>query len=203
MSRGARALGRTGLFGLALLATAAPASAHLVRTGFGTFYDGMLHLVMTPADLLAVLGLGLLGGLLGKRASRDGVIALPAGWLAGGVLGTFYPGPHELPVVTALGVLAVGLLVATRARLPETAFVSLAAAIGALHGFVTGATTTAAGGDLLTLAGAVVATFVLASLVPAVVVGLRAEWTRIAVRVAGSWIAAIGLLMLAWLARPA
>jgi len=31
---------------------------------------------------------------------------------------------------------------------------------------------------------------------------LRAGWTRIAVRVAGSWIAAAGLLMIGWLARP-
>ena len=32
----------------------------------------------------------------------------------------------------------------------------------------------------------------------ALVVALRAPWTRIAVRVAGSWIAAIGLLLLGW-----
>jgi urease accessory protein len=32
----------------------------------------------------------------------------------------------------------------------------------------------------------------------AFVVSLRVPWTRIAVRVAGSWVAAIGLLMLGW-----
>jgi urease accessory protein len=30
------------------------------------------------------------------------------------------------------------------------------------------------------------------------VVSLRAPWTRIAVRVAGSWVAATGLLLLGW-----
>jgi hydrogenase/urease accessory protein HupE len=156
---------------------------------------------MTPADVLAVLGLGLLGGQLGKRASRGAVLALPGGWLVGGLAGVAFPGPHELPAATALGVLAGGLLVAANARVPRGAFVALAVVLGALHGFVTGATTTAAGGDLLTLAGAVLAAFTLASLVPALVVGLREGWARIAVRVAGSWVAAIGLLMLAWLAR--
>jgi len=36
---------------------------------------------------------------------------------------------------------------------------------------------------------------------PAFVVRLRAEWSRIAVRVARSWIAASGLLLLGWAAR--
>lgn len=195
-------LRRTAFLGAALCATAGPASAHLVRTGFGTFYDGIVHLVMTPIDLLAVVGLGLLGGLLGKRAARGAVLALPGGWLAGGLAGAAFPGQQELPWATALGVVAVGLLVAGNARVPRAAFVALACALGVLHGFVTGATTAAAGGDLLTVAGAVLAVFTLASLVPAAVVSLRAEWTRSAVRVAGSWIAAIGLLTLGWLARP-
>ncbi|MEY2605702.1 MAG: hypothetical protein QOH31_3518 [Verrucomicrobiota bacterium] len=30
----------------------AAAHAHLVQTGFGTFYDGVAHIFLTPADLL-------------------------------------------------------------------------------------------------------------------------------------------------------
>jgi hypothetical protein len=48
------------------------------------------------------------------------------------------------------------------------------------------------------LLGLVFAVFVLVALAAAFVVRLSAEWTRIAVRVAGSWIAASGLLMLGW-----
>ena len=47
----------------------------------------------------------------------------------------------------------------------------------------------------MVLAGALVA------LASACVVSLRAGWARIAVRVAGSWVAAIGLLMLGWSLR--
>ena len=43
--------------------------------------------------------------------------------------------------------------------------------------------------------------FVLVALVSAVVVSLRPAWTRVAVRVTGSWIAAVGLLMIGWLAK--
>ena len=45
------------------------------------------------------------------------------------------------------------------------------------------------------------AIFVLVALVAAFVVSLRAPWARIVVRVAGSWIAAIGLFMLGWSLR--
>lgn len=45
------------------------------------------------------------------------------------------------------------------------------------------------------------AVFAVIALAAAVVVRLRAQWLRIAVRVAGSWIAASGLLMLGWAFR--
>ena len=40
----------------------------------------------------------------------------------------------------------------------------------------------------------------IALLVSAAVVSLRAVWTLTAVRVVGSWVAAIGMLMFGWLA---
>ena len=48
----------------------------------------------------------------------------------------------------------------------------------------------------LRLSGRAAATFA-----AAITVALRAPWARIAARVAGSWIAALGLLSLGWLLR--
>ncbi len=53
----------------------------------------------------------------------------------------------------------------------------------------------------LGLAGIVTALFVMVALAAAMVVALRAGWARIAVRVMGSWIAAVGLLLLGWSLR--
>jgi urease accessory protein len=53
------------------------------------------------------------------------------------------------------------------------------------------------------LVGIAAAIFVVAALASALVVSLRAPWARIAVRMAGSWIAAIGLLSLGWQLRIA
>ena len=58
-----------------------------------------------------------------------------------------------------------------------------------------------AGTAILALIGLSFAVFALIALVSAFVVRLQAGWAKIAVRVAGSWIAASGLLMLGWAAR--
>jgi urease accessory protein len=47
------------------------------------------------------------------------------------------------------------------------------------------------------------ALFVTTALAAALVVALSAPWARIVVRVAGSWIAAAGLLLLGWSLRAA
>lgn len=181
---------------LAALLLAAPASAHLVQTGFGAFYDGLAHLVLTPADLLSVLGLGLLAGLCGKETARATMFPLALAWLAGCLVGASFPAGGELAAPCALSVVLCGLLVALRAPLARRAAGALALAVGLLHGYADGATIRPP--DALTLAGASLCAFVLVTLTAAFVVELREGAARLAVRVAGSWIAAVGLLMLGW-----
>lgn len=50
----------------------------------------------------------------------------------------------------------------------------------------------------LGLVGVVATAFALVALIASFVIPLRVNWMRIAVRVLGSWIVAIGLLMLGW-----
>ena len=177
------------------------AHAHLVQTGFGTFYDGVVHLFITPPDLLVAIGLGLLAGLCGAAPSRGAIFALPAAWLAGEMAGAFFPASFALPWLTTVSFGAVGVLVAVNANLPRAVLVTLACGAGLLHGFVNGATMVAAGTDRLGMLGASVSVFLVITLASALVVSLRAHWARVTIRVAGSWIAAIGLLMLGWLVR--
>jgi hydrogenase/urease accessory protein HupE len=181
------------------LGAAAHARAHLVSTGYGGFYEGVAHLLLTPADRQTALGIGLLAGLRGPESARPALFAVSLGWLAGGLLGAAFTAAGELAGASALGLVVCGLLVASDARLPRAAVTVLAAAAGLLHGVANGATLVEP--DLLVLAGAAGACFVLVTLTAAATVSLRARWQRVAVRVAGSWIGAIGLLMLGWQAR--
>src|SRR5271165_5320442 len=44
----------------ALMMFALPAEAHLNSTGMGPFYDGLIHFLMSPEDIVPVLALALL-----------------------------------------------------------------------------------------------------------------------------------------------
>jgi hypothetical protein len=54
------------------------------------------------------------------------------------------------------------------------------------------------GGAALGVIGSVVTATVILAITSGFVVSLKAPWTRIVVRVIGSWIAATGLLLLGW-----
>ena len=186
----------------AVAALAAPnAHAHLVETGFGAFYDGLAHVVLTPADLLVVLALALLAGQRGTTAARYALFALPLAWLAGALLGAGWTALGALPLWTTMSFLLAGVLVALDARIRDAGVAVLAVAGGMLHGLVNGATTGPPGASALALGGATTAVFCLMAIVSAEVTAMPAGWPRIAVRVGGSWIAAAGVLMLGWLAR--
>jgi hypothetical protein len=85
-------------------------------------------------------------------------------------------------------------------RLPDNLFTSLAVLVGIMHGFFNGIALKA-GPAGLGLLGIISALFVLVAMVSAFVVSLKPPWTRIVVRVAGSWVAAMGLLMIGWFFR--
>ena len=187
--------------GAVLLLWPGTAHAHLVNTGLGPLYDGISHLFLSPDDLLGVLAMALLAGLGGRRYGRVVLFALPLAWFTGGLLGLQAMAEISLPVVNTLSFLIVGALVAADQRLPLGLVAGIAAGIGLLHGFLNGTAVAQPGGGALALLGIAATVFVLVALGAAFVVSLRVPWMRIGVRVAGSWIAAIGLLMLGWTFR--
>jgi hydrogenase/urease accessory protein HupE len=184
-----------------LASVAAPVQAHLVETGFGAFYDGIAHVALTPSDLMVVVALALLAGQRGAQAARWALLALPAAWLIGGAIGTAFPSDVTLPVLTTLSFGVAGALVALNARLPAAGVAVFAIVAGLLHGYVNGVTLMPGGASALALAGAVTATFCLFAVLAAQITTVSAAWGRVAVRVAGSWLTAAGILMLGWLAR--
>jgi hydrogenase/urease accessory protein HupE len=90
--------------------------------------------------------------------------------------------------------------VAADLRLPANGVAVLAVVLGLVHGVLNGAALRQGAGGL-GLLGIMAALFVLVTLASAFVVSLERPWTRIAVRVAGSWVVASGLLLLGWAFR--
>jgi len=186
--------------GLTLASCPSRAAAHLVTTGLGPLYDGFLHFALTPEDLVPVLALALLAGLRGVTHGRRALFVLPAAWLLGGVIGLTVQGGVS-PSWTALSFVLLGGLVASDARLSFGATTLLAALLGLGHGYLNGSTLAQPWLGAVGLLGVVAAVFTLVALAASFVVPLRAVWARVVVRVAGSWIAAIGLLLIGWAFR--
>jgi hydrogenase/urease accessory protein HupE len=185
--------------GAALAAVPSLTQAHLVNSGLGPFYDGALHLLLSPADVLGLVAATLLAGLHGARASRLTVIILPVTWFLAGLAGLHLFGTLDLPWLSALSFALLGVLVASNPPLPAVVVVVLAGLFGALHGLLNGSALEAIGAGWTSLLGIVVTVWVIGLLVAAGVVSLHAGWTRVAVRVAGSWVAAVGILMFGWM----
>lgn len=176
------------------------AEAHLVTTGLGPVYDGIGHLLLTPEDLVPIVALALYAGLRGARAGRLALFILPAAWVVGGLLG-LRAGTSVAAPVPALSFVLLGVLVAADLRLPDGAVAVLAVGLGLVHGFLNGPALAGAGPGAPGLLGIATVAFVLVALGSALAVSAKAPAARIAVRVAGSWVAAIGLLLLGWAFR--
>jgi len=175
------------------------ASAHLVTTGLGPVYDGIGHLVMTPEDLVPVLAIALFAGLRGAAPGRRALFVLPLAWFVGGLLGVLLPGLPTLPV-EAISFLILGVLVAADLNLSQKWFTAVVIGVGLVHGVLNGVALKESAG-ILGLIGIMATLFVILAIVSAFIVSLKKPWTRIVVRVAGSWVAAVGMLMFGWLMR--
>ena len=158
-------------------------------------------MALSPDDWLGLLAAALLAGLCGAQAGRWTLAVLPVAWLVGSVAGLVALSAAELPGLSILSFVVLGLLVALDAKLPAWGVATLGGLFGLLHGLFNGAALREADAGMLNVLGIVTTVFMLLLLVSAAVVSLRPAWTRVAVRVAGSWVVAVGLLMFGWMFR--
>jgi urease accessory protein len=183
----------------AVLLKPSVAAAHLVTTGMGPVYDGIGHLLLTPEDLVPALAVALYAGLRGRVPGRRALFLFPLAWLLGGFSGLSVSSMPAFPL-PAISFLLLGILIAADLRVPDNVFTVIAIAVGIMHGFFNGIALKM-GPAGLGLLGIMAALFVLLAIVSAFVLSLKPPWTRIVVRVAGSWVAAMGLLMIGWFFR--
>ncbi len=194
------AAGRTIASALVLASGAPQAHAHLLETGLGPVYDGIVHFALTPEDLMPALALAVLAGLRGRDHARRAIFVLPLVWLLAGFFGT--SANVSLPdSLSWAPLLVLGSLVAADFRLSATTTTALAVALGLFLGLANGYPMAQAGAGVRGGVGVVSAAFVVTTLGAACAVAWQSGWLRVAWRVAGSWIAASGLLLLGWSLR--
>lgn len=167
--------------------------AHAPVPGVGAFWNGVLHPVLVPLHLLALLGTGM---ALGQNAPRASRVALPLFVVALAAAVTL-PGTGGLPAATLLAVaLAAGLLTALGSG-SVTLTTAIAVAAAAAVGLDSAPMEATAGQPGLTTLGTLAGSLLVVVLAGGLAAAAAAPWQRIAVRTAGSWIAAAALIALA------
>lgn len=184
-----------------LLVSPSVAFAHLVNSGLGPVYDGALHLLLSPGDLLGLVAFALLSGLRGARAGRMTVVGMSFAWLLAGLVGLNLSNVSDMQLLVVVSIIVPGAMVAFDMRLPPVWIGVLAGLYGALHGLLNGVALSAIGAGTTALLGIVMTVLLTSLLISAVVVPLKNAASRIAVRVLGSWVAAVGILMFGWFSK--
>jgi len=184
---------------LAVCLNPATANAHTALLGIGGFWSGVAHLLTSPDQLVLLLGLAIWTSFQNMRLDARVIgtcfLAVLAGaWVGAGMIAR--TGLSLAPAGAAL-MLAVGLAGAMRLRVGAVPLISLALAAG----LACGAASVDAAADvsvaLFSLGGSVAAASVLSYGLLAAR-RLESEWGGVARRAGASWIAAIGLMMLAF-----
>lgn len=188
---------------LAISLVAEPAQAHLVVTGMGPLYDGISHLVLSPEDFLPLIALAFIAGLRASTQARHVFFALPLAWLAGGVLAlcNMVPPVIVLSYLTAALFLVIGGLLAANLNLSTILCTVLGAMLGIVRGMADFAKVGASVPHFFMVIGVCASVFVLSALATSVTLPLKRLWMIVAVRVFGSWTAALGLLLAGWIFR--
>lgn len=180
------------------------AQAHLVVTGMGPIYDGIVHFGLSPEDYLPVVALAFYAGLRGAVTARWSLAALIIAWFIGGTLAMFGLALPALVVstTTAALFLCIGGLLASNIDMGRDQVWAVAGvALGLVRGNAGFASTAFSMAHVFTLTGMTASVFVVFALAVSMTLPLQRGWLIVAARVSGSWIAAIGLLFLGWIIR--
>ena len=165
-----------------------------------SFYGGLLHPLLTLPHVLVLLGLGIWLGQHPPLRLKPPLLAFATGCAAALLLTTRFAVPPAMSNWVMAAALGCGILVAASARLPVLLGVAVAAVAAiavALDSGVDGALTALA--TSFTLLGTWISTTVLVANV-AYYISLcpPRQSVQIALRIAGSWIAAASVLVLAF-----
>ena len=197
-----RSRGWLGPAALCLLASSSGVHAHSSLQDWGHFASGLVHPVTTPVHVLIIAGLGLLAGgrvPLNLKVPMTVFACLSALALliaSGGRIANVYP-----PLMMCMALFA-GALLALEKRLSTMGLCVLFGVAAVLVGLDSGAEAGSTSAVFKTLLGTWIALGVLVfDIAVWVSMAGEAKWLKVALRIVGSWIVAVSLLILAFFFR--
>lgn len=185
------------LLAVAALLYPSAAHAHSPIKDIGTFYNHFLHPLVVPSHALLLIAMALLLGQQGRDVARVGIISLGLAFavaLAAVTIGGLH-GEQEWMLLA--GALVVASAVSLGWRIPSPLIACLAVGAGAAIGFDSAISTTDLRESALAVSGLMVGVLYLTIVIAGLTVAIEKHWQRIAIRVAGSWILAVSIMVLA------
>ena len=173
------------LFGLAPLAFATPAAAHIMKGEAIGFVSGFEHPISGLDHVLAMVAVGLWGAQLGRPAIWLLPVTFPMVMAVGGFLCLIGAGLPGGEIAIALSGVALGAAVLLQARPPLPVAAAVVGLFGLFHGYAHGAELPPGQNALLYSLGFVLATGLLHGCGVAIGLVHRWPWGRIALRCAG------------------
>jgi urease accessory protein len=186
-----------------LLTAVQQALAHASNQRVGDFYAGLLHPVTALEHILPFLALGMLASQRGGGAQGT-VLAFTLALMAGAGCALAWSGVPGIALLNLASSVVLGAMLASAYAFPVWTLYVLAVLIGLSHGYANGEAIVPPTKAYLFIPGVGLAGLMLSGYALIGVDWLlrrKYAWLRIAVRVVGSWIAAIGILVLAASAR--
>ena len=187
---------------LCLVVFPTTAHAHSPVKGLGDFYSGLLHPLTTPSHVLLIVALGLLAGRrrpFHLKAPMAIFSALSGAALVVATVG----GTRGIHPNVMVGIaLWAGILLALDKNLSPAPFCALVAVAAVVMGLDSAVESKSASAVIKTILGNWISLVVLVCDIAIYVsLGGEAKWLKVALRIAGSWIVAISLLVLAFSIR--
>jgi hypothetical protein len=179
-----------------LVGLTTPAMAHAPIMGIGGFLGGVLHALLVPEHGLSVVALGLVLGRQHEPVRRSGELIFITA-LVGGLIATALAVGETVAGDVLIGVTGVlGLLMAA-AWMPPALGCALAAVAGVTLALDSPPQVTSVDEAVRMLVGSGVGAGLGLGLVAEGSVFLRGRAPSLAIRVLGSWVAAIAIMVLA------
>jgi hypothetical protein len=188
---------------LGVVACPSLATAHSPIEGLGTFYSHLLHPVTVLSHALLLTAVSLMLGQQGRGTARAAVTALGVMFVVGlamAMAGGLNVVREQVLIIAAL--IAGGIVCLDR-PVPIAFAVLMAAGTGFAIGLDSAVNTTGHRNTALAVAGLASGVLYVAVVIAGSTVAVKTHWQRVAMRIGGSWIFAVSVMVFALsLARP-
>jgi urease accessory protein len=158
---------------------------------------GAVNYLSGVAYVLGAIAMGLLAGQCGRNAIAVSLAVLAMGLIGGAIASGYTVTVPYVDVTNLAAAAGVAVLVALRLPVGLTAVAGIGLLLGIAQGYSNGLAIRIDTAEVLFIAGIVGACLLILALASALALAASVSWQVIAVRAAGSWIAAIALIVLA------